>query len=89
MPAFPSSSRQHAVAANCPPASHPLPPAAQRFHSSSNYVRRVAEDVVFANDSSFKFDRALPVPTTSGSMQAGLSLHVMAAVAVAVWVLLA
>lgn len=62
----------------------------QRYHSSSNYVRRVAEDIVFGNDTSFKYSRAQPVPVTSSGSQAWPPRHVLAAAAVAaLWGLLA
>ena len=46
------------------------PPAAQRFHSSSSYVQRVAEDIAFANDTSFRYTRSVP----SGAARRALSL---------------
>lgn len=62
----------------------------QRYHSSSSYVRRVAEDIVFGNDTSFKYTRAQPVPTTSSGSQAWPAWQVLvAAVVAALWGLLA
>lgn len=61
-----------------------------RYHSSSNYVRRVAEDIVFGSDTSFKYSRAQPVPIPSSGSQAWPPRHVLVGAAVAaLWGLVA
>lgn len=93
MPAVPSRwppPRAESPATNRPTSLSRSIPAVQRYHSSSNYVRRVAEDVVFDSDPTFRYTRAMPTPITSSGSRARLTLHaVTAAAAAALWGLLA